>query len=398
MTQTELCISILGASGSIGVQTIEVVLANQTRKCSIELLSVHKNWNALSHLLTKVAPKYLAVTHQNSVEPCKQLIKQLNLTCQIVTQQSEILDICSASHVTHIICATSGIDFLQLYYQLALRGKHLLIANKESLVVGGSYFIDAVRLGKARITPLDSEPHAIYQCINNALWRSCLKSSPEIETVTITASGGPFVSLSKSELEHVKIADALNHPTWKMGKKISIDSATLINKGLEIIECCRLFTLKPNQIKTLIHRQSLVHGFVSFVDGSVLINMYYPTMKIPIAYGIFETRLNNSDKKSITVEVLNSMCFEEVDQIRFPSITLCYLALANGDCSTVALTAANEIAVDSFLSGKIPFNAIIPIIERVVTDTNKSVTSFIDLIELYKETLAKTEEVVKKVR
>ncbi len=351
-------ITILGSTGSIGVQALEVAREN---KLEVTGLSANTNIQLLEKQVRQFKPCAVSVRDDMLAF---ELEKKISDTSTEVYYGMEGLKTVSAlSEADTVLNSLVGIAGLIPTLEAVKKGKNIALANKETLVAGGSIVMKASREKQAEIIPVDSEHSAIYQCLNGSF-------SKDIGKIILTASGGPFRGKKAIELQAVTIEDALNHPNWSMGKKITIDSATLANKGLEVIEARWLFDIKPENIKVVVHPQSIIHSMVEFKDSSVLAQMGMPDMRIPIQYALTkpERPFNGFEK----LDILNCgpLTFEEPDMEAFPCLSLAYEALKCGGTMPAFYNGANEVVVELFLEGKIGFMDISEILENVMKRHN----------------------------
>ncbi|MBE2254840.1 MAG: 1-deoxy-D-xylulose-5-phosphate reductoisomerase [Ignavibacteria bacterium] len=360
-------ISIFGSTGSIGVNTLNVIdnLNNNGFNVEIVYLSSNSNLDVLTGQINKYKPKGVIINNKESYEK----LKSLNfLNTEILFGEEGLLEIASRDDYDILVSALVGFAGLLPTIEAIKKGKRIALANKETLVTGGKIIMDLINKSGAELLPIDSEHSAILQCIVG-------ENSKEISKLIITASGGPFRKLEKNKFKDVTVDDALNHPNWKMGKKITIDSATLMNKGLEVIEAKWLFDINPENIEVLIHPQSIIHSMVEFTDGSVKSQMGVPDMKIPIQYAITYPERINSDFERIDYKNLKDLTFEEPDFDKFECLKLAFDSLVSGGTYPVVLNAANEIAVELFLNSKVKFIEIPGIIKNSL-DNHKNLTNF----------------------
>jgi 1-deoxy-D-xylulose-5-phosphate reductoisomerase len=343
---------ILGSSGSIGRNALKV-LSDFKERFSVFGLSVHRNVGLLEEQIRHFAPKMAALTDQESFERFPR-----NHDTEILFGTDGLKELCSHPQVDLVINALVGSAGLLPSLRTLESGKTLAIANKESLVMAGELLIDKAREKGAEILPIDSEHSAIKQCLLGG-------KKEEVKRLILTASGGPFLGRSGEDLKEITVEQALVHPTWEMGKKITIDSATLMNKGLEVIEAHWLFGIPADRINVLVHPQSIVHSMVEFVDGSVIAQMSVPDMKLPIQYALFYPRRITSNNTTLDLAKAGKLTFFEPDYERFPCLGLAYHALKTGGTAPAVLNAANEVAVQAFLDHGIPFTGI----QKIVWET-----------------------------
>ncbi len=346
---------ILGSTGSIGVNSLNVI-REHPEKFVVAGLTANSNIDLLEKQIREFNPKVVSVRDKNNAE---ELAKRLDNSIEILSGDEGILTAVLNSDYDILIGAMVGFSGLLPTIEAIKKGKRIALANKETLVVAGEIVTGLVAEYNAEIIPVDSEHSAIYQCLIG-------ENLKEVEKIILTASGGPFLNKEKSFFETATVAEALNHPNWKMGNKITIDSATMMNKGLEVIEAHWLFGLPAEKIEVVIHPQSIIHSLVQFQDGSIKAQLGLPDMKLPIQYALsFPERFNNSFIRT-KLPSIQSFTFFEPDLNKFECLNLAYQALKNGGNSPCILNAANEVAVEKFLSGLIKFSDISKIINEAL--------------------------------
>ena len=354
-------ISILGSTGSIGTQALEII-SMFPEKFSVVGLSAGRNIALLKEQIEAFNPVAVAVEDQQAASELRKLTG--NNTTEILYGNEGYMQISTLSEADTVISSIVGSAGLLPTYAAITKGKDICLANKESLVVAGSLLIEMARQTNSQIIPIDSEHSAIFQALRGY-------ELNEVKKLIITASGGPFRDTPVEQLENVTVSDALKHPTWKMGKKITIDSATLMNKGFEVIEAKWFFGLPVESISVWIHPQSIVHSMVEFIDGSIISQLSIPDMKIPIAYALsYPERLDINKNEARPVDY-SSLTFAEVDYDKFYALKLAFEALREGGTMLSVLNASNEVAVNAFLEGKIKFTEITRIIEKVMENHDK---------------------------
>ncbi len=346
-------ICILGATGSVGVSTLDVV-ARHPGRYEVVALSAHARIDELVAQCARWRPRYAAVP---AGEPARHLRERLtveDISTQVLEGPAALCELAAHPEVDTVMAAIVGAAGLAPCLAAARAGKRLLLANKEALVVGGALFIAAVRQGGATLLPIDSEHSAIFQCLpaDRAVWPA------HIDHIILTASGGPFLLRDPKSLARVTPDEACAHPNWIMGRKISVDSATMMNKALEVIEARWLFDLEPERIRVVIHPQSVIHSMVVCHDSSVLAQLGTPDMRVPIAYGLAHPERIASGASALDFATLGALTFAPADRVRFPGLGLAFDALRGPAGSTAVLNAANEEAVAAFLSGTIRFDQI----------------------------------------
>lgn len=344
---------VLGSTGSIGKNALKV-LSNFADRFSLFGLSTNTNTHLLEDQIKQFSPKMAAITDQESFQQFSR-----DYDTEILCGGDGLKRLCSHPQVDLVINALVGSVGLLPSLEALDSGKDLAIANKESLVMAGELLIQKAREKGAEILPIDSEHSAIKQCLLSG-------KKEEVGRLILTASGGPFLGKSKEELKQITVKEALSHPTWEMGKKITIDSATLMNKGLEVIEAHWLFGIPPDRIKVLIHPQSIIHSMVEFVDGSVIAQMSDPDMKLPIQYALFYPQRVFSNNTSLDLTKTGHLTFLEPDTEKFPCLHLAYRSLEMGGTAPAVLNAANEVAVEAFLARLIGFTDIQKIVHKTL--------------------------------
>lgn len=369
-------LSVLGATGSIGLNTLDVA-ARHPDKYEIYALSAHSNWSELLKLSVQHAPRYAVVSDISVADEALAAFRDSGTLTELLVGPHALIDIASATEVDIVMAAIVGSAGLESSYAAASAGKKVLLANKESLVLSGSLFMTAIENSGATILPIDSEHNAIFQCLPSDYACGAHPRSG-VSKVLLTASGGPFRGYSKERLVDVTPEQACAHPNWSMGHKISVDSASLMNKGLELIEACWLFDLRPQNIEVVIHPQSIIHSMVQYLDGSVLAQLGQPDMRTPIGYGLAWPDRINTGVEELDFLKISSLEFEAPDVEAFPCLALAREAFEIGGYASAYLNAANEIAVAAFLKGKVRFTAIADIIEDVMAKAPGSLPSTIN--------------------
>jgi len=344
---------VLGSTGSVGVSTLDVV-ARHPERFEVVGLSAHQRVDVLLAQCQQFKPRHVVLPTQDRAAHMRMLLAEQGLRTEVLVGPQALCDLAAAPDVDSVMAAIVGAAGLPPCLAAARAGKRLLLANKEALVVGGSFFMQAVKDGGATLLPIDSEHSAIFQCLpeDRGAW------ARRIDHIVLTASGGPFRQADPAALSSVTPAQAVAHPNWVMGRKISVDSATMMNKALEVIEARWLFDLAPSDIRVVLHPQSIIHSMVVCRDGSVLAQLGTPDMKVPIAYGLSFPERIESGAERLNFEKLQALTFEPPDPRRFPGLQLAWDALAAPAGSTAVLNAANEEAVAAFLDEKIRFTAI----------------------------------------
>ncbi len=358
-------ICILGATGSIGVSTLDVV-GRHREKYKVIALTANNNIDTLYKQCLEHHPEYVVVVDEAKALDFKGRLADSTIAGIKVLSGTEALEqVATLDNVDSVMAAIVGAAGLLPSLAAAKAGKTVLLANKEALVMSGDIFMQAVSASGAQLLPIDSEHNAIFQCMP-AGYKTGVQAKP-VRRILLTASGGPFREMPLEQLAHVTPAQAVAHPNWDMGKKISVDSATMMNKGLEMIEACLLFNMKPEQIQVVIHPQSVIHSMVDYVDGTVLAQMGNPDMRIPIAHSLAWPERFESGAEPLNIFTVARMDFEAPNLERFPCLRLAYEAINVGGILPTVLNAANEIAVEAFLNEEICFTDIPTIIERCMS-------------------------------
>ncbi len=373
MTQSAaLQITLLGATGSIGSSTLDVV-SRHPERYQVYALTANINVDALEELCVKWAPRYAVMNDAVSVSDLAARLHSKDIHTEVLSGEPGLLQVVEDKAVDCVVAAIVGAAGLVPTLAAARSGKRVLLANKEALVMTGKLFIDTARQNNAVLMPVDSEHNAIFQCLPDCLTEhhSSVKMTNQevrsgIERILLTASGGPFRGFSAEQLHDVTPEQAVAHPNWDMGKKISVDSATLMNKGLELIEAYWLFDLDISDIDVVIHPQSVIHSMVTYSDGSVLAQLGNPDMRTPIAHALAWPERISSGVEPLNIFDVAKLEFEQPDLDRFPCLRLCYEAITMGGTATIVLNAANEIAVAAFLDDKIGFTDIAKLIEQTL--------------------------------
>jgi 1-deoxy-D-xylulose-5-phosphate reductoisomerase len=352
---------VLGSTGSVGVSTLDVVARHPERFEIVGLTSYQRTDLLLTQCL-QFRPRAVVVPTEERAAPLRTALAAHGLRTEVHVGAEALCALAAAEDVDSVMAAIVGAAGLPPCMAAAKAGKRLLLANKEALVVGGALFMQAVKDGGATLLPIDSEHSAIFQCLpeDRSAW------AQRIDHIVLTASGGPFRQRDPQTLHAVTPAEAVAHPNWVMGRKISVDSATMMNKALEVIEARWLFDLEPSRIRVVLHPQSIIHSMVVCRDGSVLAQLGTPDMKVPIAYGLSFPERIESGAQRLDFETLQALSFEPPDPRRFPGLQLAWEALAAPPGSTAVLNAANEEAVAAFLAGTIRFTAIHTVNARTV--------------------------------
>ena len=346
-------LTVLGSTGSIGTSTLDVV-ARHPERFEVFALSAATQVDLLLAQCAQFRPRYAVMASAPHAGALAEKLQANGLPTQVIQAQDALEMIASHDDVDAVMAAIVGAAGLAPCLAAARAGKRLLLANKEALVVGGGLFMQTVRDGGATLLPIDSEHSAIFQCLpeDPATW------SDRVDSILLTASGGPFRQRDPSTLSQITPDQACAHPNFSMGRKISVDSATMMNKALEVIEARWLFDLHPDQIKVVIHPQQIIHSMVQFKDASILAQLGTPDMRVPIACGLSWPERITSGASKLDFSTLSALAFEDEDAVRFPGLHLSWQALKAAEGTTAVLNAANEVAVGAFLSGRLRFDHI----------------------------------------
>jgi 1-deoxy-D-xylulose-5-phosphate reductoisomerase len=354
-------IAILGSTGSIGRSTLSVIESHPDR---FQLVTMAAGSNAESALeqARRWKPKVISLASEQEAEKAGKQLKAEGLgSIEVVHGQAGTVRVATHQEVDFVVSAIVGVAGLKATYEAVRAGKEVGLANKECLVAAGELITAEARKHGKPLLPIDSEHNAVHQCLRGGRMN-------EVERVWLTASGGPFLHTPKSDFESITVEQALNHPTWKMGRRITIDSATLMNKGFEVIEACRLFHLPAKRVKVIVHPQSTIHSMVEFNDGSILAQLSVTDMRLPILYALTYPERVASDLRFNVLD-LKRLDFSPPDLAKFPCLRLAYEAAEAGGAKTVALNAADEIAVAAFLNREIGFADIPRLVEQTLDET-----------------------------
>jgi len=353
-------VAILGSTGSIGVSTLKIVEAYPER-FSVTSLAAGSNVEVAFEQCRRWKPKVVSMATEEGASNLRRQLEASGVQTKVRSGAAGIVEAATHADANFVVSAIVGVAGLEATYEAVRAGKWVGLANKECLVAAGELITAEARRQGKPLLPIDSEHNAVHQCMRGG-------RLGEVTAVWLTASGGPFLNTPKSEFSRITVEQALNHPTWKMGKRITIDSATLMNKGFEVIEACRLFNLPPERVKVIVHPQSTIHSLVEFRDGSILAQLSVTDMRLPILYALtYPERLESELKFDLTS--LRKLEFCAPDMEKFPCLKLAYEAAAAGGAKTIALNAADEVAVAAFLDGVIGFEGIPNTIKRVLDET-----------------------------
>ena len=379
-------IAILGSTGSIGNSTLEVIRQNK-KDFSVNLLTAKKNHQLLIEQCKEFSPEFVYIEDKKARKILSDNVLERNLKTCVINSLKEFEEVIGSDQTEVVVAGMVGIVGLKPVHFAIQKGKKILLANKESYVVAGEYLNALCKETGATIFPIDSEHSAIHQCLDNEV------NNSNVSRIILTGSGGPFLNKNIDEFSSITPEQAINHPVWKMGKKISVDSSTLMNKGLEVIEARWLFDCE--NIEVLIHPEGIIHSLVEFKDNSVLAQLSNPDMKIPIAYGLGYPKRINSGSNQLNLHEIKSLSFQEPDFKRFPCLKLAIDLLPIGGTSFSILNASNEECVAAFLDGQISYIQIFEIISKVLDRVEiKTVQSLEDIFESDSESRLETSSII----
>jgi len=361
-------VTVLGATGSVGASTLDV-LARHPERYKVFALTAHDAADALLDLCRRHQPRFAVLSGVSEEKDLRKKFKDAGT--ELLFGIAALEQVAADSGCDVVMAAIVGAAGLPPTLAAARAGKRVLLANKEALVMAGPLFMRAAREGKAEVLPVDSEHNAVFQCLGG---------TQAIRKIILTASGGPFRTVPIEKLHGVTPDQACAHPNWVMGRKISVDSATMMNKGLEVIEARWLFDVEPERIEVLIHPQSIVHSMVEYADGSVIAQLSNPDMRVPIAHVLGFPERIASGAQRLDLANLKNLSFEAPDEQRFPCLRLAYTALRAGGTAPAALNAANEIAVEAFLGRRLPFTAIPGVIEDTLAATRPAAATDLSVV------------------
>lgn len=364
-------VTILGSTGSIGVSTLDV-LSQHPDKYKVYALTANRSVELLFEQCQRFSPDIAVMLDEISAEKLSQKLQAVGSNIEVLSGAKALANVSESQYTDYVVAAIVGAAGLMPTLAAAQAGKHIMLANKEALVMSGGLLMREVEANGATLLPVDSEHNAIWQCLPVGSKQQYHYDDKGVRRIILTASGGPFRDYDPAALELVTPEQAVVHPNWTMGQKISVDSATMMNKGLEVIEAHWLFGLASHQIDVVLHRQSIIHSMVDYVDGSVLAQMGNPDMRTPIANALAWPERIDSGVAPLDLVAVGRLDFEEANHQQFPCLKLAYQALDAGGTSTAILNAANEVAVDAFLNKQIKFTQIAQIIEQVLTVVSAS--------------------------
>lgn len=366
MSKQGIC--ILGSTGTIGVNTLDVI-KRHTEKYTVVALTANQADEKLFQQCIEFNPQYAVLVNADAAQRLKTKLENADVDTEVLSGVESLDKVAALDTVDQVMAAIVGAAGLLPTLAAARAGKRILLANKEALVMSGKLFMDEVKQHNALLLPIDSEHNAIFQCMPGRYAEGL--ENVGVNKILLTASGGPFRTRSIDSLHNVTPEEAVAHPNWVMGQKISVDSATMMNKGLEVIEACWLFNTQPSMIQVVLHSQSIIHSMVSYTDGSVLAQMGNPDMRTPIAHAMAWPERMPSGVEPLDIFEVAKLEFEKPDFQRFPCLAMAYQSLNEGGTATTILNAANEIAVDAFLNKQLSFTNISRVIEKTLENTTK---------------------------
>ncbi len=356
-------VAVLGATGSIGTSTLEVIKRHGARFRPVAL-AANRQVGRLFEQCIEFRPEYAVMADDDSAQQLRERLKQVGVAVEVLSGVDGLKQVATLPQVDYVMAAIVGAAGLEPALAAAGAGKRVLLANKEALVMSGRIFMDTIRESGAELLPVDSEHNAIYQCMPMDTGRGLAGTG--VSKILLTASGGPFRTTPLEKFADITPEQACSHPNWVMGRKISVDSATMMNKGLEVIEACWLFDAEPEQIQVVLHPQSVIHSMVQYSDGSVLAQMGNPDMRTPIAHALAWPERIDSGVQALDLFAVARLDFEAPDFSRFPCLRLAYEAIQAGGTCPAILNAANEVAVQAFLERRLSFAAIPDVIEATL--------------------------------
>lgn len=364
---TKRLVTVLGSTGSVGVNTLDVI-ARHPQRFQVVALSAHRRAELLAEQCRRFAPRYAVLGDADAAQTLQQQLRHGACDTEVLYGEQALQRVATLPEVDTVMAAIVGGAGLAPTLAAAQAGKRVLLANKEALVMAGDLLMRAVAAHGAQLLPIDSEHNAIFQAL--PAQRQHGLAAAGVRRVVLTASGGPFRTWPLANIAEATPEQACKHPNWVMGRKISVDSATMMNKGLEFIEACWFFGANSDQVDIVIHPESIVHSMVSYIDGSVIAQLSHPDMRTPIAYGLAYPQRLEAGVAELDLTQIARLHFEALDHARFPAVRLATQAHAQGGTAAVTLNAANEIAVEAFLDRRLRFGAIVPTIESVLAHAN----------------------------
>ena len=363
LSDERIGVAVLGATGSIGTSTLDVLSQHPTRY-RVVALSAHRQVERMAQLCAQHRPRYAVMVDVAAAQRLRELLREQRVATEVLSGADSLEQMAALPEARIVVAAIVGAAGLRSSLAAARAGKRILLANKEALVMSGQIFMDEVQRSGAQLLPVDSEHNAIFQCLP-ANFGSGLQRVG-VRRILITASGGPFRATPVEQLDSVTPEQAIAHPNWVMGKKISVDSATMMNKGLEVIEARWLFNAAPDQIQVVLHPQSVIHSMVEYRDGSMLAQLGNPDMRTPIAHALAWPERIESGVSSLDIFAVARLDFSPPDTQRFPCLRLAYQTVRAGGTSGAIMNAANEVAVQAFLERRLAFTGIARVVEQVM--------------------------------
>jgi 1-deoxy-D-xylulose-5-phosphate reductoisomerase len=386
-------ISVLGSTGSIGVSTLDVV-ARHPDRYRIVALTAHRDIDGLFNQCLQFKPQVAVMADASAATELARRLWAHNSSTEVLSGVIGLEHVAAMPEADYVMAAIVGAAGLLPTLAAVRAGKRVLLANKETLVVAGHLFMDEASKHGARILPIDSEHNAVYQCMPHEVSPQVLRN--QVKRILLTASGGPFRDTPLADLQRVTPAQACAHPNWDMGRKISVDSATMMNKGLEVIEAHWLFQIDPARIDVVLHPQSVIHSMVEYIDGSVLAQMGYPDMRTPIAHALAWPERIESGVRSLDLFQVARLDFEAPDMQRFPCLKLAFEAIKVGGTAPAVLNAANEVAVTAFLEGQLNFLGIADLVERTLETFQPKVAENLEqLLDVDRQARIKAEQALR---
>jgi 1-deoxy-D-xylulose-5-phosphate reductoisomerase len=378
MSESLRQVTVLGSTGSIGVSTLDV-LSRHPRRFSVYALTANSSVQGLFNQCLQHRPVFAVMACADSAEDLQRRLTDAGADTRVLAGVEGLCEVSAAVEVDVVMAAIVGAAGLQPTLAAVDAGKTVLLANKESLVMAGALFMRAVADSGATLLPIDSEHNAIFQCMPVA--ERGLPAPAGVSKILLTASGGPFREWSTEQMRVATPEQACAHPNWSMGRKISVDSATLMNKGLELIEACWLFDVDAESVEVVVHPQSIVHSMVQYVDGSVLAQLGNPDMRTPIAYGLAWPERIDSGVADLDIIAASRLDFEAPDETRFPCLSLARQAVSRGGTAMAELNAANEVAVQAFLDGSLGFTEIAGVVAAVLAESSADEPETLDVVK-----------------
>lgn len=386
---TSTNIAILGSTGSIGTQTLDVIRQNKD-SFKVGALTANNNWRLLAQQAKEFKPKRVVIANEQHLRDLKEALSDMDV--EVECGHEAVAHAAAMPECDTVVTALVGYSGLLPTIHAIGAGKKIALSNKETLVVAGELIHLLLKKSDSEIIPVDSEHSAIFQCLEG-------EKSESFRKIILTASGGPFRKLTRKELENVTVSDALKHPNWNMGAKVTIDSASMMNKGFEMIEAKWLFNCQPDDIEIIVHPQSVIHSMVEFCDGSIKAQLGVPDMRLPIRYALSYPYRLNTDNQRLDFKLFPRLTFEEVDYEKFPLLKMAFEAIAEGGTAPCILNAANEVGVAAFLEGKIKFTDLPKLVGKTLDIIKSSDDISLDsLVETNREAVKTAQEQISHFR